>query len=152
MANSKNLSETKNFVYLFYAIILGAISIFVVMSILYQPQSQTSPLPYLNTSNRTLFTPYVQNTSLWITINNTVYHYWASLYNYQAGVNPCILRMYAVKNGQLTYLLTAQQVNATIGYAETVQASDNSPTQPEYANPAFSYMPGLSICNNYIKV
>ncbi len=138
--------------YLFYGIILGAISIFIVMSILYQPPSQTSPLPYLNTSNRTLFTPYVQNTSLWITINNTVYHYWASLYNYQSGVNPCILRMYAVKNGQLTYLLTAQQVNATIGNTQIIPASDNSPTQPEYANPVYDYIGTLQICKNYIKV
>lgn len=108
-----------------------------------------SAQPYLNTSHYPVFTPYIQNTSIWLSINGSIYQYWASLDNYQAGIDPCVLRMSAVENGNITHTLNNTEANATLASVQITEASGNSPKQPEYANPVMSYLNSLSICSNY---
>ena len=108
--------------------------------------------PYLNTSHYPVFTPYIQNTSIWLSINGSIYQYWASLDNYQAGIDPCVLRMSAVENGNITHTLNNTEANATLASVKITEASGNSPKQPEYANPVTSYLNSLSICSNYEEI
>ena len=128
--------------------------IFAIVIILYafisnQSTQPSPPQPYLNTSHYPVFTPFVQNTSIWLIINGSVYHYWASLDNYALGTTPCVLLMSAVENGNVTYTLNKTEANATLASTQIIESSGNSPKQPEYANPTISYFGGLSVCSNY---
>lgn len=135
-----------------YAIITTFILMFVVLAALLSPPVLLSPTapakPYLNTSHSPVFTPYLQNTSIWLTINGSVYQYWASLDNFASGSPPCILTMSAVKNGSITHTLNKTEANATLASVQIFEASGTSPSQPEYADPVSSYY-GLSVCSNY---
>ena len=115
----------------------------------YHPPAHTVPAkPYLNTSHFPDFTPYTQNTNLWLIINGSTYQYWATLDNYAAGQLPCVLTMSAVKNGSITYTLNRTEVITTLSYAQIVESSGNSPNQTESAD-ATAYFGGLFICQNY---
>ena len=144
------LEETDYMKYISFAMLgSGIIMIlyFFISNTLPQP---SPPQPYLNTSHYLVFTPYVQNTSIWLTINGSVYQYWASLDNYALGATPCVLRMSAVENGNVTYTLNKIEANTTLGSAQIVESSiGNSPSQPEYANPEIFYFGGLSVCSYY---
>ena len=75
--------------------------------------------------------------------------YWESLDNYALGATPCVLRMSAVENGNVTYTLNKTEANATLASAQIIESSGNSPKQPEYANPTISYFGYFSVCSNY---
>lgn len=114
----------------------------------------TPAKPYLNTSHSPAFTPYIQNTSLWLTFNGNTYQYWATLDNYASGTAPCVLTMSAVENGSITHALNKTEASATLANVHRVQASGSSPKQPEYANPQTDYVflspfGGLRVCQNY---
>jgi hypothetical protein len=135
---------------LFCGILAMAIILYVISNISLFAKQQPAQQPYLNTSHYLVFTPYVQNTSIWLIINGSVYQYWASLDNYALGATPCVLRMSAVENGNVTYTLNKIEANTTLGSAQIVESSiGNSPSQPEYANPEIFYFGGLSVCSYY---
>jgi hypothetical protein len=104
--------------------------------------------PYLNTSHFPNFTPYTQNTNLWLIINGSTYQYWATLDNYAAGQLPCILTMSAVKNGSITHTLNRTEAITTLSYTQIVESSGNSPNQT-ISTDAIAYFGGLFICQNY---
>ena len=127
--------------------------VFVIVSVIaahfyYLPAHTVPAKPYLNTSHFPDFTPYTQNTNLWLIINGSTYQYWATLDNYAAGQLPCVLTMSAVKNGSITYTLNRTEVITTLSYAQIVESSGNSPNQTESAD-ATAYFGGLFICQNY---
>ena len=129
---------------LFVFVILLAI----VAHFYYLPAHTVPAKPYLNTSHFPDFTPYTQNTNLWLVINGSTYQYWATLDNYASGQLPCVLTMSAVKNGSITYTLNRTEVITTLSYAQIVESSGNSPNQTESAD-ATAYFGGLFICQNY---
>lgn len=139
------------------SIILGGIFgliIFGIISIAIHTGASVSSnpvVPYLNTSHYPVFTPFIQNTSIWLSINGSVYQYWASLNNYKIGADPCVLTMSAVENGTITHTLNKTEANATLASAQLTELSlgNFSPNQSEYANPTVSYFHGLLICQNY---
>ena len=131
------------------AIISMAIILYVISNISLFAKQQPAQQPYLNTSHYPVFTPYVQNTSIWLTINGSIYQYWASLDNYALGATPCVLRMSAVENGNVTYTLNKTEANATLASAQIIESSGNSPRQSEYANPVISHFGYFSVCSNY---
>ena len=131
--------------FLFYVIFAIVIILYSFISL----PKPTPPQPYLNTSHYPVFTPYVQNTSIWLTINGSIYQYWASLDNYALGATPCVLRMSAVENGNVTYTLNKTEANATLASAQIIESSGNSPRQSEYANPVISHFGYFSVCSNY---
>ena len=150
--NKKNSNERQMSRLLKALILLDVISVIAIL--LYSVISNQSPQPlptkpYLNTSHYPVFTPYTQNTSIWLTINGSVYHYWASLDNYALGATPCVLRMNAVENGNVTHTLNKTEANATLTSAQIIESSGTSSRQPEYTNPVTSYFGGLSVCSNY---
>jgi hypothetical protein len=104
--------------------------------------------PYLNTSHFPVFTPYTQNTNLWLTIKGSIYQYWATLDNYAAGQTPCVLTMSTVKNGTITYTLNKTEAIATLANVQIVDASGNSPNQTDFTD-ITAYFGGLSVCQNY---
>lgn len=128
-------------------IIYLAISIATVQT----TSANLSANPYLNTSHYPVFMPYVQNTNLWLTINGSVYQYWVALDNYQSGAFPCIMKMQAVRNDNATYALTQAEVNATLGSADILLASGNSPKQHEYGTPIILANIHLLLCSNYTR-
>ena len=131
-------------------ILLAFVIVLAIGLHFYPLQSHIAPVkPYLNTSHFPVFTPYIQNTSLWLAINGSIYQYWAALNNYAAGQPPCVLTMSAVKNGSITHALNRAEAITTLSYTQFPESSGNSPNQPEYANPVISYFGGLFICQNY---
>ena len=147
--------KTQSTLTLVFLVINGGITVILLLLIINAPVRTTpanlSVNPYLNTSHYPVFMPYVQNTNLWLTINGSVYQYWVALDNYQSGAFPCIMKMQAVRNDNATYALTQAEVNATLGSADILLASGNSPKQHEYGTPIILANIHLLLCSNYTR-
>ena len=149
-SNESRIPDLQVILILILVTVTGIGAAMIVYSAISNHSPQPLPAkPYLNTSHYPVFTPYIQNTSIWLTINGSIYQYWASLDNYALGATPCVLRMNAVENGNVTHTLNKTEANATLTSAQIIESSGTSSRQPEYTNPVTSYFGGLSVCSNY---